>query len=129
MKTVTFFSIEEELQQLTGLNHNELWENDFDLDDWDWGFVSDTYWNNNYNPDNPDNSFEFWLLNHMYDYYTGYKVTYYKDKLKNISIICREKCDNLKCSECEFFASHNCNDDMFIEKLIESGFTFLKSEE
>ena len=80
MKTVTFFSTEDELQQLTGLDHEGLWYNCFVLDDWDWGFVSEEIWNHNYNPNDPDNSFEFWLLNHMHDYCTGYKVTYYKDK-------------------------------------------------
>ena len=44
MKTVTFFNTEEELQELTGLDHDGLWENGFDLDDLAWGFASDTYW-------------------------------------------------------------------------------------
>lgn len=35
------FSTEKELQQLTGLNHEQLWDNDFDLDDWDFGFQTD----------------------------------------------------------------------------------------
>ena len=64
MKTVSFFSTEEELQQLTGLNHDELWKNDFDLDDWDFGFVSDTYWDHNWTNE-PDNAFEYWILNHI----------------------------------------------------------------
>ena len=76
MNTVTFFNSEEELQQLTGLNHQELWDNCFDLDDWDWGFVSDVH----LNPYDYKNNYVYWLLNHMHNYYTGYKVTYYDNK-------------------------------------------------
>ena len=76
MKTVTFFNTEEELQQLTGLNHQGLWDNNFDLDDWDWGFVSDTYWN----PYDYQNNYMYWILHHMHTYYTGYKATYYNNK-------------------------------------------------
>lgn len=76
IKTATFFSSEKELQKLTGLNHQELWDNGFDLDDWDWGFVSDTYWNPYY--DGP--LYEYWILNHMYNYCTGYKCVNYNDK-------------------------------------------------
>lgn len=35
------FTTEKELQKLTGLNHEQLWDNDFDLDDWDFGFETD----------------------------------------------------------------------------------------
>lgn len=38
---IKFFETEDELAKLTGLNHQELWNNNFDLDDWDWGFCSD----------------------------------------------------------------------------------------
>lgn len=76
MNTVTFFNTEEELQQLTGLNHQGLWNNCFDLDDWDWGFVSDTYWD----PYDYKNNYMYWILNHMHNYCTGYKVTYYDNK-------------------------------------------------
>ena len=63
MNTVTFFNTEEELQQLTGLNHQALWDNGFDLDDWDWGFVSDTYWS----PHDYKNNYIHWILNHMHN--------------------------------------------------------------
>ena len=76
MKTVTFFGNEEELQQLTGLNHKSLWDNGFDLDDWDWGFVSDTYWSPHYGA----TLYEYWILNHMHNYCTGYKCVQYDDK-------------------------------------------------
>lgn len=48
MKTVTFFETREDLRELTGLsgdNHDEaLWDAGFDLDDWDFGFVCNTEW-------------------------------------------------------------------------------------
>ena len=76
MKTVTFFNTEEELKQFTGLDHQGLWENGFDLDDWDWGFVSDTYWSPHYGT----SLYEYWILNHMHNYCTGYKCVKYNDK-------------------------------------------------
>ena len=41
VKSIEFFDKEEDLKNLTGLTHDELWAFGFDLDDWDWGFVSD----------------------------------------------------------------------------------------
>lgn len=35
------FDTEEELMELTGLSEDELWENGFNLDDWDIGFQSE----------------------------------------------------------------------------------------
>ena len=40
-KSLTYFETEEELTKMTGLSHEELWENGFDLDDWDFGFAWD----------------------------------------------------------------------------------------
>ena len=34
---IKFFNTEGALQNLTGLNHDQLWEQGFDLDDWDYG--------------------------------------------------------------------------------------------
>ena len=39
IKDVTFFETTKELEKLTGLSHTELWDNGFNLDDMDWGFV------------------------------------------------------------------------------------------
>lgn len=50
-----------------------------------------------------------------------------KNKLKSISTICQTKCDKLDCCECKFFASGDCNYDMFIEMIIDNGFTFSKN--
>ena len=41
MQAITFFDKEADLQQLTGLTHEQLWEQGFDLDDWDWGFAAE----------------------------------------------------------------------------------------
>lgn len=38
MLKMTWFETEEDLQKLTGLNHDQLWDAGFDLDDWDFGF-------------------------------------------------------------------------------------------
>ena len=35
------FDDEKDLQELTGLNHDQLWDSGFDLDDWDFGIVTD----------------------------------------------------------------------------------------
>ena len=74
MKTVTFFSNESELSELTGLNHEQLWDAEFNLDDWDFGFVSDTefdMWNSNY---------EFFMLSRMENYCVGYEHVEYNGK-------------------------------------------------
>lgn len=47
-ETVTFFDNERQLQALTGLSHDGLWNAGFDLDDWDYGFVTNEEW------DDPD---------------------------------------------------------------------------
>lgn len=74
MKAVTFFSKESELSELTGLNHEQLWDAEFNLDDWDFGFVSDTefdMWNSNY---------EFFMLSRMESYCVGYEHVEYDGK-------------------------------------------------
>ena len=38
MYKLTLFTTEDELSELTGLDHDGLWEHGFDLDDWDFGF-------------------------------------------------------------------------------------------
>ena len=42
MIKITIFESEEELTELTGYEHYDLWEHGFDLDDWDWGIAIDT---------------------------------------------------------------------------------------
>lgn len=41
MANITWFESEKDLQELTGLNRDELWDAGFDLDDLDFGFVAD----------------------------------------------------------------------------------------
>ena len=74
MKTVTFFSNESELSKLTGLNHEQLWNAEFNLNGWDFGFVSDTefdMWNSTY---------EFFMLSRMENYCLGYEHVEYNRK-------------------------------------------------
>ena len=74
MKAVTFFSNESELSELTGLNHKQLLDAEFNLDDWDFGFVSDTefdMWNSTY---------EFFMLSRMENYCFGYEHVEYNGK-------------------------------------------------
>lgn len=73
MKTVTFFSTETELQQLTGLKHNELWDVGFNLDDWDFGFVTDEPWIEDWTKEHP--YYEYWMLSRMENYCCGYEHT------------------------------------------------------
>ena len=37
MINCVFFDTETHLKKLTGLNHEELWKNGFNLDEWDFG--------------------------------------------------------------------------------------------
>lgn len=70
-----FFSTEKELSKLTGLDHDQLWENDFNLDDWDWGIQI---------PLRKQKQFEIELrilLNMMDSYCAGYEKTEYNDKV------------------------------------------------
>lgn len=71
IKTVTFFNTCKELCQLTGLSEEKLWDFGFDLDDWDWGFVSELPWNYGHS------RFEKFVLQHMDSYCAGYKHVEY----------------------------------------------------
>ena len=74
-KTVTFFDTREELRELTGLpgdNHDEaLWDAGFNLDDWDFGFVCDEEWNEDWSDEHA--YFETWMLSRMSSYCVGYE--------------------------------------------------------
>lgn len=84
MINLTMFSTEEDLITLTGLTHDELWENDFNLDDWDVGFVSDVpltiieHYDDDGDYDHEDEYEEpvegaYWLLHQMDAYCVGYE--------------------------------------------------------
>ena len=70
-----FFSTEKELSKLTGLNHEQLWDNGFNLDDWDWGIQI---------PVEKQKKFEkeqSIILNAMDSYCVGYEKTIYNDNV------------------------------------------------
>lgn len=78
-KTVTFFDTRKDLLELTGLHDmDSLWEAGFNLDDWDFGFVSDTEWSDDWFDGCP--YFEYWLLTHMDRHCVGYEHTEYNGK-------------------------------------------------
>lgn len=79
MKTATFFESREELRRLTGcLDDNQLWDVGFNLDDWDFGFVSDEPWNDNWG--DYGNYYEYWLLDRMKNHCVGYEEVEYNGK-------------------------------------------------
>lgn len=65
---LAMFDTENDLQTLTGLSHQELWNAGFDLDDWDVGFQTN------------EPMSEGWLLNRLISYCSGYKQVKYNDK-------------------------------------------------
>lgn len=88
MINLTMFSTEEDLIELTGLTHDELWENDFNLDDWDVGFVSDVPLTVTRHNDDDEDGGEYeepvedayWLVYQMDDYCVGYEHVEFKGR-------------------------------------------------
>lgn len=81
MTTVTFFDTDDELLELTGmLRRDDLWEAGFNLDDWDFGFVSDTEWSTFWDGHGNTRYFEEWMLMHMDSYGVGHRHTEYRGK-------------------------------------------------
>lgn len=64
----SIFTTEKELSKLTGLNHEQLWDNGFNLDDWDIGFCCDKKLTKK----------EWWLINQMTNYCVGYEMVEYE---------------------------------------------------
>lgn len=83
-KTITFFDTREELRELTGLpgdNYDQaLWDAGFNLDDWDFGFVSDTEWVDGWCLNSNCHYYEEWLLDHMDAHCIGYNHYEYGGK-------------------------------------------------
>ena len=75
---VVFFDTEEQLQAMTGLDHNWLWDAGFDLDDWDWGFVADREWTEDWGKIVPE--YEWWMIAKMENHCVGYRHVEYKGK-------------------------------------------------
>ena len=69
IKPCLIFTSEEELQKLTRLNHEDLWNAGFNLDDWDIGFCL---------PCKLTKSREKWLLNQIENYCVGYELVEYQ---------------------------------------------------
>lgn len=80
MKTVTFFETLNELKELTGLSREALWDAGFDLDDWDFGFVSDTEWTDSWGCGLGNSYMEYWLLSRMENHCVGYQHTEYNGR-------------------------------------------------
>ena len=78
--TVTFFDTREDLRELTGLPSDDydkaLWNAGFDLDDWDWGFVPDTPWSEDW----AGPYYQCWLMSRMVEYCVGYDHTEYNGR-------------------------------------------------
>lgn len=64
-ETVTFFHTVEELTALTGLSYDALWEAGFDLDDWDYGFVTVEEWPDTENLWNDECPYYRWSIASM----------------------------------------------------------------
>lgn len=79
MTTVTFFEDVKELSEITGLTASALWSNGFNLDDMDFGFVSDTEWSDDWY-EGPSPYYQWWLLTHMDGHCVGYQHVEYKNK-------------------------------------------------
>lgn len=87
MINLQMFTTEADLMKLTGLSRDELWENDFDLDDWDVGFVSDVPLTTTYHDDD-DGDYEYedpvddayWLVRQMENYCVGYEHVEFKGR-------------------------------------------------
>ena len=91
IKDITFFETKKELEELTGLTENELWDKGFNLDDIDWGIVTsgvnilehiDEFgcksWEVDYNSDEP--YYIRMLLSWMDSHCVGYRYVEYNGK-------------------------------------------------
>lgn len=85
MINLTMFTTEEDLMKLTGLSRDELWDNDFNTDDWDVGFVSDVpLTTTEYDKDcgewkEPVDD-AYWLVHRMEEYCVGYTHIEFKGR-------------------------------------------------
>lgn len=88
MIKLTMFATEEDLTKLTGLSHDGLWDNGFDLDDWDVGFVSDVPLTVTRHSDDGEDDGEweepiedaYWLVFRMEEYCAGYEHVEFKGR-------------------------------------------------
>lgn len=88
MINLTMFSTDEDLCRLTGLDEEGLWDNGFNIDDWNVGFVSDIpltipeEGNIHDDPDDYEDPVDGadWLVNRMRAFCVGYTHTEYGGK-------------------------------------------------
>lgn len=81
IQNLIMFTTTKDLEKLTGLTHEELWEHNFNLDDMDVGFVSDTPLHTGQDEYNWLYSEEYsWLLNAMNNYCVGAECVVYNGK-------------------------------------------------
>ena len=79
IQQVTFFENPEDLERMIGLTHDQLWEAGFNLDDMDFGIVTEKEWNQD-GWDDDDPYYESWLLYRMDAHCVGYTHTEYDGK-------------------------------------------------
>ena len=63
VENVTFFENEKDLSALTGLTRDELWDSGFDLDDLDFGIMTNRTWGECMDEDEP--YYRWWMTNRM----------------------------------------------------------------
>lgn len=85
MIDLTMFETEEDLRKLTGLDRDGLWDNDFDLDDWDVGFctsipLTETLYDEDCGEWEEPIKDADWLLHRMEYHCVGYRHTEYNGK-------------------------------------------------
>lgn len=79
IQQVVFYDNTKELEGLTGLSEEELWSSGFDLDDMDFGIMTDREWNID-GWDDEDPYYESWLLYRMDQHCVGYTHTEFNGK-------------------------------------------------
>jgi hypothetical protein len=87
MVNMVMFTTEEELEELTGLNRDELWDAGFNLDDWDCGFACDKVLHDveGTDPETGEITADwhkegYWLISRMENYCVGARHVEYKGK-------------------------------------------------
>ena len=87
MINLTMFHTTDDLLELTGLeNRSDLWDNGFNLDDWDAGFCSDVKLHEEHTDEDDEYSYVSWLPdadwlgNQMDAYCVGYNYCEYNGK-------------------------------------------------
>lgn len=78
-ENVVFFTGAKDLETLTGLSHNELWDAGFNLDDMDFGLATSVEWDGHWFATNSP-YYQYWMLSRMENHCVGYYHTEYNGK-------------------------------------------------